>query len=91
MSTKITNEIFESYRKEQKEINEAKEFLKSKGMYVDCLWQIEDVTDIYDCSEQEAYEILDSVLGSDCSPIFERIDIVADMMGIKRKEDSDGV
>jgi hypothetical protein len=37
MSTKITNEIFESYRVEQREINEAKEFLKSKGVYVDCL------------------------------------------------------
>jgi len=33
MSTKITNEIFESYRSEQREINEAKEFLKSKGIY----------------------------------------------------------
>jgi hypothetical protein len=28
-------------------------------------------------------------LGSDCSPIFERIDIHASMNGIKRKEDSD--
>jgi hypothetical protein len=89
MSTKITNEIFESYRVEQREINEAKEFLKSKGVYVDCLWSVEDVTDIYDCSEEEAYEILDAVLGSDCSPIFERIDIHASMNGIKRKEDSD--
>jgi hypothetical protein len=89
MSTKITNEIFESYRSEQREINEAKEFLKSKGYYTDCMWQIEDVTDIYNCSEQKAHEILDSVLGSDCSETFEKIDILASMMGIKRKEDRD--
>jgi len=89
MSTKITNEIFESYRTEQKEIKEAKEFLESKNFYTDCMWHTKDVTDIYDCSDEEAYQILDLVLGSDCSQTFERIDIQASMMDIKRKEDSD--
>ncbi len=88
MSTKIVNEIFESYRAEQKEINEAQEFLKSKNFYTDCMWQTKDVTDIYDCSDEEAYQILDLVLGSDMFT-FERIEIQASMMDIKRKEDSD--
>ena len=53
------------------------------------MWHTKDVTDIYDCSDEEAYQILDLVLGSDCSQTFERIDIQASMMDIKRKEDSD--
>jgi len=49
------------------------------------MWQICDVTDKYDCDEHDAYEILDLVLGSDCSETFERIDIQADYMDIKLK------
>jgi len=66
-------------------IKEAQKFLKSKGYYTYCMWQICDVTDKYDCDEHDAYEILDLVLGSDCSETFERIDIQADYMDIKLK------
>ena len=86
----ITNEIFESYRDDQKKIKEAKRFLKSKGYYTDCMWQTIDVTDKYKCDKEDAYEILDLVLGSDCSDTFESIDIQADLMNIKRKEQDNG-
>jgi len=82
----ITNEIFESYRNDQKKIKEALKFLKSKGYYTDCMWQTIDVTDKYKCDDEDAYEILDLVLGTDCSDTFESIDIQADLMNIKRKE-----
>tara|TARA_R100000951_G_scaffold15116_1_gene11862 strand:+ start:13 stop:249 length:237 start_codon:yes stop_codon:yes gene_type:complete len=71
------------------EILEAKKFLKSKGYYTDCMWQTKDVTDMYNCSDEEAYQILANVVGTDCSETFEKIDIQASMMDIKRKEDSD--
>jgi hypothetical protein len=86
----ITNEIFESYRDDQRKIKEAKKFLKSKGYYTDCMWQTIDVTDKYKCDKEDAYEILDLVLGSDCSDTFESIDIQADLMNIKRKEQDNG-
>ena len=72
-------------------IEEAKKFLKSKGYYTDCMWQTCDVTDTYDCDDHDAYEILDLVLGSDCSAgsviseTFKSIDIQADLMDIKLK------
>ena len=44
----------------------AKEYLKEKGYYMDNLWTTRDVTDRFrDCSDEEAYEILDSVLQSE--------------------------
>lgn len=86
----ITNEIFESYRNDQEKIKEAKKFLKSKGYYTDCMWQTIDVTDKYKCDNEDAYEILDLVLGSDCSDTFESIDIQADLMNIKRREEHNG-
>ena len=71
-------------------IEGAKKFLKSKGYYTDCMWHTIDVTDIYKCDDEDAYEILDLVLGTDCSDTFESIDIQADLMNIKRKEVSHG-
>ena len=44
----------------------AKEYLKEHGYYMDNLWTIRDITDRFkDCSDEEAYEILDSVLQSE--------------------------
>ena len=47
------------------DLKKAKEVLKSNGYYVGSLWQIEDVTDQYECSNDEAQNVLDGVFNSD--------------------------
>lgn len=46
-------------------IERAKALLKSHGYYVDNLWQVDDVIFSYECTEQEAQELLDEALTSD--------------------------
>ena len=62
------------------EVNEAKEFLKSKGYYVDNLWHIEDVKDIRpnNLTDEQAYEILDKAMNNEylMNETWETIDIV---------------
>ena len=60
-------------------VNEAKEFLKSKGFYVDNLWHIEDVKDIRpnNLTDEQAYEILDKAMNNEylMNETWETIDI----------------
>jgi hypothetical protein len=67
---------------------QAKATLKELGYYVDNLWQIEDVKGHYDCTDEEAYSILNDVLNSDRikSEINETIDIEAEAGGLEKKE-----
>ena len=62
------------------EVNEAKEFLKSKGYYVDNLWHIEDVKDIRpnNLTDKQAYEILDKAMNNEylMNETWETIDII---------------
>lgn len=44
------------------EIKEAKETLKKHGYFTNNLWSIEDVQDIFDCSEEEAQDVLSIAL-----------------------------
>ena len=71
-----------------KQIEEAKEFLKSKGYYVDNLWSIDDVQHHYKCTDIEAMGILDKVLQSEwlVSNIFEMISDYAEKNNLKLKE-----
>jgi len=41
---------------------EARKLLADLGYYTDSLWSIEDVTDHYKCTDEEAYEVLRMVL-----------------------------
>ena len=61
------------------EANEVKEFLKSKGYYVDNLWQIEDVKhNRPDLTDEQAYEILDKAMNNEylMNETWETIDII---------------
>jgi hypothetical protein len=40
------------------EIQQAKETLKKNGYFTDNLWSIEDVKDVFNCSDEEAQEVL---------------------------------
>lgn len=44
------------------EIKQAKETLKKNGYFVDNLWSVEDVQDIFNCSNEEAQDVLNIAL-----------------------------
>lgn len=46
-------------------IESAKQFLKDKGYYIDNLWSIEDVKGRYECTDEQAQEVLDDVLAGE--------------------------
>jgi hypothetical protein len=70
---------------------QAKEFLRNEGYFVDNLWHVHDVMCKIKCDEDEAQEVLYSVLTNDW--IVEQmqisIDDVADELELPRKEDDD--
>jgi hypothetical protein len=70
------------------EIDKAKEFLKSKGYFTYTLWNTDDVTMNYDCTEEEAMRVLEKVFNNEWinEQIFESIKIIADSMNLKHKE-----
>lgn len=67
------------------EIENAKKLLRSEGYYVDNLWQTCDVTMNYDCTEEQAQEVLDGALKDDyvSQQIFEAITMYADTLKLK--------
>tara|TARA_R110002012_G_scaffold308079_2_gene514064 strand:- start:197 stop:421 length:225 start_codon:yes stop_codon:yes gene_type:complete len=71
-----------------KQIEEAKEFLKSKGYYVNNLWTIDDVQHHYECTDIEAMGILDKVLQSErlMSEVFEMINHFAEESNLNLKK-----
>ncbi|MEJ6794582.1 MAG: hypothetical protein QNK68_06195 [Flavobacteriales bacterium] len=63
----------------QVEIEKAKDVLRDSGYYVDNLWQTKDVTDFYECTDEEdAYSVLDQVMESEqtATNIFEQIGLI---------------
>jgi hypothetical protein len=70
------------------EIDKAKELLKSKGYYVNNLWNTDDVTMNYDCTEEEAMKVLERVFNNEyvIQQIFESIDIITNSLNLKPKE-----
>ena len=64
--------------------------LKKQGYFVDNLWHLNDVSDRFDCTDDEAYEVLSKVLQSDyiMGSIHEAICQVAqDEFNLKFKND----
>lgn len=60
-------------------VEQAKQTLKENGYYTDNLWHVEDVKIEYDCDNDTAYEILDSVFNNGflTETIFDIVDDVA--------------
>ena len=69
------------------EIQKAKDLLKSKGYFTYNLWQTEDVTNRYECEEDDAQEVLEGALTNDAvmESIWYAIDVHAEEIGLKRK------
>ena len=69
-------------------IYEAKKFLEKEGYFVDNLWCVEDVMLNYDCTEEEAQEVLSNALQNDATmqQIWEAISYKAESMNLKRRD-----
>ncbi len=46
----------------RQEIQAAKQLLKNNGYFVDNLWQIADIQDKFECTNEQAYNILGKAL-----------------------------
>ena len=67
---------------------EAIMLLRAEGYAAATLWHISDVQDNYQATDEEAMEILDEVLGSECviSETFGMIYNEAERMNLKKKD-----
>jgi len=65
----------------------AKDLLESKGYFTHNLWHTEDVTNSYECEEDDAQEVLEGALtnGAVIESIWYAIDVHAEEIGLKRK------
>jgi hypothetical protein len=55
------------------EIEDAKAVLRSAGYHVDSLWHVKDVTNRFECDNEEAYELLSDSLEQNVERTFEII------------------
>ena len=71
------------------EVDKAKNVLESKGYFVGNLWHISDVQNQYECTDEEAQDVLQQVFDSEriCGEINETIDIFADEMDLVKKDE----
>jgi hypothetical protein len=67
-------------------VEEAKDFLRSKGYYAECLWTTWDVKNMYKCAEEEALDILDKACNSEdvTERIYETIISIASYRGLTK-------
>lgn len=73
------------YKKTQKAID----VLEKAGYYVGSLYHVDDVKTYFDCTDDQAIDVLDSALDNDgtAETIWMAIRDIGDMMGLKEKED----
>jgi hypothetical protein len=69
------------------EIEKAKKLLKDSGYFVDNLWRIEDVMVHYDCTKEQAQEVLNNSLQNEATleQIWFAIHFEAGFRNLKRK------
>lgn len=72
-------------------VEEAKDLLKKNGYQTYNLWHIDDVKSDYECSDEEAHEVLVDALQNDATmeQIWFALRFHADEMGLERKEEED--
>lgn len=70
-------------------IRKAKELLESCGYYCGNLWRVEDVSVNFECTDDEAYEVLDKALQNNATmeQIWYAIDFHAEDKGLKKIEE----
>ena len=70
-------------------ISQAKDTLTEAGYYIGNLYQVEDVQTYFDCTDDEALDVLDGAMDNEgtAEQVWTAIREVGDMMGLKEKED----
>ena len=76
-------------KKKLKDIAEARLFLKSKGYFMENLWTTDDVTQNYDCTQEQAHQVLEMALTNQATieQIFLAIDDACEHLEIKQLKD----
>lgn len=77
-------------KKKLKDIAEARLFLKSKGYFMENLWTTDDVTQNYNCTQEQAQQVLEMALTNDSviEHIFQAIDDACDTLEIRQINES---
>ena len=72
---------------EEDKVTEALDFLESQGFYIQNLWHIQDVQRKFDCSEEEAMEVLNDAVSGEwiIEQINERIEYYGAREGLTEK------
>ncbi len=67
----------------------ARALLRSKGYFVENLWCVDDVMQNYDCSKEQAYDVLNRAMTNDATmeQIFLAIDYTCEDLEIKQLKD----
>jgi 5-bromo-4-chloroindolyl phosphate hydrolysis protein len=76
-------------KKQLKDVLTAKQLLKSRGYFVDNLWHVDDVTGNYNCTQEQAQQVLEMALKNEATmeQIWLAIGDACDTLEIKSKED----
>jgi hypothetical protein len=75
------------YARTQMTIDDAKKILEEQGYYADNLWHIDDVTSSWECSDTDAYKVLEMALRNEwvMEQISESIYLIAQDLNLERK------
>jgi len=86
---KKNEERFENQQDYYDRISQALDVLEKAGYYIRNLYQVEDVQSIYECTDDQAFDVLDKALDNDgtANEIWESIRYFSEDMGLKEKED----
>jgi hypothetical protein len=71
---------------EADKVTEALDYLESQGFYIKNLWHIQDVQDKFDCTEEEAFEVLEEAVSGEW--VIEAINERINMFGLNNNLDS---
>jgi hypothetical protein len=65
---------------------EAKKFLENQGFFTENLWHVIDVTATYNCTDEQAQQILKNALTNDyvMSVIWDAIDLIAEDLNLEK-------
>ena len=72
-----------------KSVEEAKAYLTEQGFYTGNLWCVDDVQANYDCTEDEAQDVLDGALNNEATKeqIFFALNFHAEEQGLNKIEE----
>ena len=72
-----------------KDVLEARALLRKKGYFTDNLWTTDDVTENYDCTQEEAQQVLEMTLTNTATieQIWYAIDDACDHLEIRKIKD----